>query len=372
MAAETETEADEARLRQMIEGAAREWKQTVDAVESPILVLNSDGTIRRLNRAARDLTGMSFKELIGKKVGDVSSSQPWSQAAEIVRSMGPRFATQRCEVHDASSNKTWELSATVFVEPINDEARITIVARDLTQLVELQQSLRRSELMSALGALVAGIAHQARNPLFGLTTTLDAFQARFGENKDHQRYLDVLSSEAQRLSSLMEDLLEYGRPEAIELRPGRMEDVGAAAMRACEPLAQASGVRLELDVTGPLRPVAMDAGRLQQVFQNLIKNAVQHSPAQGLVSLQMRQENAGADAWIEGSIRDQGAGFAEADAGKLFQPFFFRRRGGTGLGLSIAKRIVEEHHGKISASNHPGGGSVMVLRLPCVPHNPPP
>jgi signal transduction histidine kinase len=228
----------------------------------------------------------------------------------------------------------------------------------------LQASLRRSETMAAMGSLVAGVAHEVRNPLFGISSTLDAFEARFGAREEFQRYLAILRGELSRLTELTRELLEYGRAPSLELSPGKVEEVIDAAVEACAPLAQRLDIKVAARVSEGLPPVHRDQRRLLQVFQNLLENAIHHSPTGGLITVEGVEVYADEQAWIDYVIEDSGPGFRPEDLPWIFEPFFTRRRGGTGLGLSIAQRIVEEHHGTITAGNRPEGGAVVTVRLP--------
>jgi signal transduction histidine kinase len=241
---------------------------------------------------------------------------------------------------------------------------ITERVRAQEEQARLQASLRRSETMAAMGSLVAGVAHEVRNPLFGISSTLDAFEARFGAREEHQRYIRVLRGELERLTELMRELLEYGRPPSLELSPGRVEEIIAEAVQTCAPHAKRANVEIVNNVRGAFPPVLMDRRRLLQAFQNLIENAVQHSPAGGIVTVEAEAIHDYEPAWIDCVIKDAGPGFQTEDLPRIFEPFFTRRRGGTGLGLSIVQRIVEEHQGTIAASNRSEGGAVMTVRLP--------
>ena len=219
--------------------------------------------------------------------------------------------------------------------------------------------------MSAMGALVAGVAHEVRNPLFGISATLDAFENRFGVRDDHRRYIDVLRGELTRLSDLMHDLLEYGRPLSSDLYLGSVESIINQAVDRCRILAANREIEIENRAASKaFGPVAMDAGRLIQVFNNLIENAIHHSRPGRAVTIDAREVVEPRGAWIHCTVRDQGPGFAEEDLPRVFQPFYTRRRGGTGLGLSISQRIVDEHFGRIGARNHAEGGAVVDVWLP--------
>ena len=110
----------------------------------------------------------------------------------------------------------------------------------------------------------------------------------------------------------------------------------------------------------------MDQSRIQQVFQNLIDNAIQHSPRGKSVTITANRSGRGRSEMIEISFSDQGTGFRDEDLPRLFEPFFTRRRGGTGLGLSIVHRILEQHDGDIVARNGANGGAMITVRLPLI------
>jgi signal transduction histidine kinase len=229
----------------------------------------------------------------------------------------------------------------------------------------LQAELRRSETMSAMGALVAGVAHEVRNPLFAISSTLDAMVARFGEQTDYRRYLDVLRMEIGRLGKLMADLLSYGKPPTHEFAVGTLDAAITPAIDSCSAHAREANVALvnRVQIDGPLR---LNASRLQQAFQNVIANALQHAPSGSEVSIETSVANENERRWLECTIKDSGPGFSGEALHKVFEPFFTLRRGGTGLGLALVQRIVHEHGGEVFAENRPEGGACVRMRLPLV------
>jgi signal transduction histidine kinase len=241
--------------------------------------------------------------------------------------------------------------------------------RAIAERVRAEASLRRAETMSAMGSLVAGVAHEVRNPLFGMLSVLDAMEARFADRAELSRYFPVLREEAGRLNRLMQELIEYGKPPAHELAPGSLGEVLAQAVHHSQPLAARTGVRLVARIPAGLPPVALDRDRLLRVFQNLLENAIQHSGPSQEVVLEGCELGGNGKRWIECVVADSGPGFRPEDLPHVFEPFFSRRRGGTGLGLSIVQQIAGEHGGEIVAANRPEGGALMTVRLPAAPNS---
>lgn len=228
---------------------------------------------------------------------------------------------------------------------------------------KLQAALRRSETMSVMGALVAGVAHEVRNPLFGMSSTLDAIEARFAGREEYQRYNAVLRGEVDRLSKLMADLLDYGKPRSTEMSPASVGSLITQAVQLCMPLFESAKVMTVQRVERDIPEVRADRARLLQVFCNLLENALQHAPEGSEVCISAKRADAGS---IVCTIEDAGFGFAPADLPHVFEPFFTRRRGGTGLGLSIVARIVEDHGGTVLADNREERGARVMVSLPPV------
>jgi PAS domain S-box-containing protein len=359
-----QAEEKQAQLQLAVQQSAMEWQRTFDAIQYPVLILDFAGQITQSNRAADEISMGADGPCAGRSIETLGAGQPWRKAAEMVRALPETRLALSCVINDNDTGKTWDITASLLPGPEGDVGRVIVVARDITQQVELEASLRRSELMAALGALVASVAHEVRNPLFGISSVLDAFEARFGGAPEHQRYINVLREELGYLNRLMEDLFDYGKPYSQELREGSVYDVVVSGITACKPLAEQGQVKIVNKASKSLPPVMMDEKRLPQVFSNLIKNAIQHSPPGAAVHVEAEEINLDNQLWVECRVKDSGPGFQTGDIPKVFDPFFTKRRGGTGLGLSIVQRIVQEHGGRIKAGNRPEGGAEIVIRIP--------
>ncbi|MDQ3651497.1 MAG: PAS domain S-box protein [Acidobacteriota bacterium] len=363
--ARKKVEESEARMNDLIRKAAFEWRTTFDEIRFPLLVVDLSGCVKRLNRAAQQFSGESYYELIGRPVEDLGPGQPWHKAAELVSLLNTAPAGINCQVTDESGGKTWDITASLAHGRMEgDDAEVTLVVRDITRRVQLEAALKRSDMMSMMGSLVAGVAHEVRNPLFAISSTLDAFEARFGAQKDYQRYIGVLRTELDRLNDLMQDLLELGKPLAQDYYQAGLEDLIDQSIRSCAPLAARTHVEIVRRAGERLPLLWMDRRRVIQVMLNLLENAIYHTPVDGLVSVETENIRHDGQLWVECRVKDSGPGFRQDDLPKIFEPFFTRRRKGSGLGLSIVLRIMEEHKGTVTAANRPEGGAVMTLRFP--------
>ena len=352
------------RLHTSLQQSAMEWRQTFNAIDFPVLIVDLDGTVKRSNLAAEQIVGVDAEQILGKMVGELGENQPWKKAAELIESIRINQTPVAEEIKDEVTGKTWAITLYRVNEFGSVGERAILIAQDITKRAELEASLRQSEMMSLLGSLVAGVAHEVRNPLFGISSILDAFETRFSDRTEYLRYTNVLRDEIGRLTILMEELLEYGKPFRGELYLVSMEEMIARSVRACMPAAEVAQVNLDSRVEESLPKIRIDRRRLSKVFVNLIENAIQHSPQKGSVIIEANRIADGNHDWVQCAIRDSGAGISAEDMPKIFEPFFSKRRGGTGLGLAIAQRIMQEHEGKLIAGNNPEGGACMIARFP--------
>jgi PAS domain S-box-containing protein len=336
-----------------VSAVAREWSSTFDAVPNPIIVADEEFRVRRANRAAMALLQCG-PPLTHLSLDDVPG-EPWYTVGALCR------GGIDVSVEVVAGDRIWDVSLTVQNDEQLPDSRYIIILRDVTATHDLQKSLRRAETISTMGSLVAGVLHEVRNPLFSISAAVDALEART-MGRPGAKYIERLRGDVGRLRKIMSDLLEYGRPHMLDMHELQLQSVLSAAAAACAVPAVAAGVTIEIDCA-PLR-IRADSDRLRQVFQNLIENAVQHSPSGTAVTVRARDELRRGTWWVIVDVEDEGGGFAAGDLHRLFEPFFTKRRGGTGLGLSIVRKIVEEHGGNVEASNLRRGGGVVSVAIP--------
>ena len=358
---------DRRRLEADLRRAAFEWRETFDGLPLGVVVVDAEGRIVRANRTAVEHSGRArWRDLIDAPLAALGPGEPWAALGELVSALNTGGAPAAREVSDPLTRLTWVVSARALAADGDGAERAVLNFQDVTETVRLKEQLRQSETMAEIGSIVAGVAHEVRNPLFSISATLDAFESRFGRTEGFERYLSVLRGEITRLTTLMRDLLDFGRPSRPDFSQCRMEEVVEAAVSACVPLARRKSVEIAWPRGATAPPVLADRARVSQVLQNLIENAVHFSPQGGRVEVALRPDGDAEESWVECAVRDSGPGFDPTDLPRLFEPFFTRRRGGTGLGLSIVKRIVYDHGGEVAAENHESGGAVVKVRFRAV------
>jgi len=335
---------------------------SLDLLDDAILLLHESGRIIHGNHAAAVLA-LPVKANAMSSLHVLPPGEPWVACRQILREYQSRTGSVEREVRDPGTGKCWSLRLSALAYLGLLPRRLVLVIRDISDAVRTRERLQEREVMAATGDLLAGAAHQAKNAIFGLSATLDAFEARIKKDAPEDDYIDNLRLGIARMQTLLRDLLDYGNPTRCELAPISMAAVVRRSVDGCQSLAAEMGVAFAVDVTEDAEVVANPA-RLVRAMEDLLENAIQHSPRSGTVKLRLSPANIGERRLLRFDVIDQGPGFPPEHMEKLFTPFFTLRPGGTGLGLTIAKKIVEDLGGTIWLSNGAAGGAQVAVFLP--------
>jgi two-component system, NtrC family, sensor histidine kinase HydH len=226
--------------------------------------------------------------------------------------------------------------------------------------LRLQAELRRNERLAALGKLLAGVAHEVRNPLAGIRAITQLWKRGLGVNDEAFGHL---IDEVDRLEDIVSRLLQFSRADSQDLSPGDLNSVVSEAARLAEERAGSQSIKVELSVDPNLPPVEMAASALLQVIRNLSTNALQAMSDGGILRLATQFDSERDVATV--FVADTGPGLTPEIQRHLFEPFFTTKAEGTGLGLAIAREIALAHRGDLQASNRSDGrGSIFTLTLP--------
>ncbi len=277
----------------------------------------------------------------------------------------PRFATAIAETDCRLSFVRREVVVGILE---NSPKLLLSLVRDLTDRVRYVDrryldEVLQAERLSVVGRFAQGIVHDFKNPLniIGMACELVADDdvdpaARAEANS-------LIRQQADRLTRMTNELLEFTRDSAAPM-PLTASDYGAfiaEILAELQPEVAGKSVTLSCTISPPQTPVLLDANRLRHVFYNLVNNATDFMPNGGTISLSFLVSERD----VTTEIKDSGPGIAPEIAARLFQPFAtFGKSHGTGLGLSVCKRIIDDHHGRISARSHPDGGAAFCFTLP--------
>ncbi|QMV39950.1 ATP-binding protein [Cohnella cholangitidis] len=349
--------------------SAEELRNTKEYLESfvnhtsdAIHVTNLQGRIIQVNDAFETMYGWSREESLNRKLKHIPEGL--RQEYEELRMRIERgqsvadYETMRLR----KDSRTIDVSITL--SPIRDEEdRIMAfaeISRNITARKQTEEVIRRSEKLSVIGQLAAGVAHEIRNPL----TTLRGFvQLNKQQGALSDAYLDVMLSELDRINFIVSEFLILAKPQIGQFVPVDIRSLLQDMVSLLDSQASLINASFETRFAGPIPPVECDANQLKQVFINIIKNSLEAmEQGGGTITVELEFDSADQAAVIR--VKDQGHGISEEDLPKLCEPFFTSKASGNGLGLMVSHRIIANHKGTMSFSSKLGKGTCVEIRLP--------
>ncbi|WP_268794537.1 ATP-binding protein [Paenibacillus sp. DMB20] len=254
------------------------------------------------------------------------------------------------------------IEVSVTMSPIEDDAgRITSfisVSRDVTERNRMEELLRRSEKLTTVGQLAAGVAHEIRNPL----TTLRGFlQLQQQTHKVNPEHIGLMLSELDRINLIVSEFLILAKPQAVRFQEKDLRFIMKDVLSLLNTQAHLYGVEFSLNYLDDPVFVHCEENQLKQVFINVLKNAVEAMPDGGLVKIEIARLDFEE---VAVTITDKGEGIPKELLPHIGEPFITSKDTGTGLGLMVSQRIIQSHRGTIEIESEVGKGTTVVILLP--------
>ncbi len=244
--------------------------------------------------------------------------------------------------------------------------QFNFMTEELEKSRELQKQLQEAEKSAVVGRLASAIAHEIRNPLNYINLSLDHLRKKFKpEDESKQENFEKLTSqlkiEVDRINQQISDFLRYSRPTRLELKPLDIRESIEDSLRIIEPQAEEQNIKISVIENEDVPNVLGDSEVLRSVFNNLFINATQAMEKDG-GNLNIKISSV--EDYVKIEVKDTGDGIPEENLDKIFQPYFSTKETGTGLGLAIAKKIIDDHNGKIEVESEEGVGTDFIVELP--------
>ena len=326
-----------------------------------VIATDAQGRIATWNEAVSELTGITRTRATGRRPAEVLPAPLAALFADngLGQGSGPdrdsslrlMFGARRCELR-------------CHLLPITDSEQQyrgkVLLLSDVTEIRSLEQRMRESERLAAVGRMAGGVAHEVRNPLSSIKGLALLLKHKFPEHSRERDTADLLIQETERMNRTITEMLSFTRPAPLRLE---LVDLGALLQRTLELVrteAADSGVVTRVQLAPDLPAVEGDADRLQQVLMNVLLNGLQAMEEGGRLEVAAEADADG----VEVRVTDTGRGIAPELQAQVFFPYFTTKPGGSGLGLAISQKIVADHHGTIEIESESGQGTTVVIRLP--------
>ncbi|HEX8096933.1 MAG TPA: ATP-binding protein, partial [Pyrinomonadaceae bacterium] len=342
----------------------------VESINVGLLAVDLDGRITRCNSALEEMLGIRRGGVVGLPVEELFSEDFAETLRQVLGPEGWHLKETRhiYKLHTATRGGT-PLVLNVAVAPLRSETAeqtgALVVLENVTARARLEEQLQQREKLSSIGLLAAGVAHEVNTPLTGVSSYTQMLINMLPDTDPKHALLQKVRRQADRASNIVNNLLNFSRTggatEFNELDPHRVLD---DTLQLLEPQLRRGQVELVRAYDLDLPKVYGNAGKLQQVFTNLILNARDAIPAGGRITLRTSASGGGDSVTVE--VADTGIGIAPENVAKIYDPFFTTKGvgRGTGLGLAVTYGIVQEHSGHIAVESAPGRGTTFRITLP--------
>jgi two-component system sensor histidine kinase PilS (NtrC family) len=347
-------------------------QRTVESLRSGLLTTDERGRVTSFNPEAERITGEMLPRALRRDVEEILPGV--RDVIHEVGGLGPRGRARMPYKNLRGEELFLGVGTYILRDAAGAPAGHVVIFQDVSDVVEMERELSRSERLAAVGELSASIAHEIRNPLAAISGSIEVMRAKQeGRTAESARLMDIVVREVDRLNQLIGDFLHFARPGPLAIGPVRLGEIVEEVIEMFEA-ARPAEVDVAYAVDDDLA-VSADASALRQVLWNLVLNASQAMPDGGMLCVDAHpvQDDPSQDAnhggrreaeekamWVEVAVMDQGVGISAEAAERVFDPFYTTRPGGTGLGLATVHRIVDDHGGLVRLERGCGDWSTVV------------
>ncbi len=351
------------------------YKELFENVGDSVFILNQKGIIMECNDRVQESIGFAPPELVSMPISQLAVDDQAALARRMLQQVAGQKES-RFELHLKTKDGRavpFEISCRPVV--YLGEPCFLCVARDVTQTKQMQNQLVRSERLAATGQLAASIAHEINSPLQGITALLNVLRSTYSSDEYLQRKLELIKSAFNSIRDTVRNLIDLNRPGKEKMQLTDMNQVIENTVALVKSLLKKNMISVHLHPEAQNSTFIASPQQMGQVLMNLINNSVEaitgmpgyfehvHLTQGGECSISIRTFNRDDHFVIE--VKDSGPGIPPGDLNRIFDPFFTSKKPmGMGVGLAICHGIIEEHQGKITAENAPGGGAAFTITLP--------
>ncbi len=359
----TDARATERRLRE----SERRFRELAENVNDLVAELTAEGTFAYVNPRFEAVLGFTSEELLGHSVFEYVHPGDHDETRSVMREFDrpgmSRQTTMRVQ-HRAGGHRSLESVARTFIAP-SGQLRLAVISRDVSERAAAENELRRVDRLVAMGTFAAGVAHEINNPvaaiLLAAEVALERPPLELGDARD-TRALESIANHARRCAAIVRSMLGFAAQGRGERRLHDVNELVAHAIALSDPYAREHGACLRLDAEASLPRIRCNGIEIEQVFVNLLRNALESRRSGVSVDVETRA----LDDSVRVSVSDDGEGTPDTLGAQIFEPFYSTKHasGGTGLGLAICLRIVADHGGEIRLEHRPVAGTRFIVELP--------
>jgi PAS domain S-box-containing protein len=333
----------------------------IESLTVGMAVLDQNGRVIGWNRILEKTFGKKEETVKGKRLVEVLGEKNFAALFPPDTHQGFRLLSEITMEMPNGGKKIFDITKTPLLDNRMDPYGTVIVFEDITEKITMQQQLLTSEKLASIGLLSAGVAHEINTPLTGISSYVQILQKKLSASP-HTQVLEKIEAQTDRVAKIVKNLLNFARNpsesafQKVDLGENLQEIISLIDYKL-------KNMNIDLELKAhPIKPIWAQGERIQQVFINIILNAMDAMPKGGKLRIELDQTDNQAMVAIE----DTGTGIKSQHLPHIFDPFFTTKGigKGTGLGLSISYAIIKEHEGRVTVESESGKGSRFVIYIP--------
>lgn len=346
-------------IENLLEESRQQYKSLFEYSPDIVSMLDLNGAITNLNPQFKKITGYDSQPYIGKSITDLLpdayKQTVLDKISKVVQDKRPQMFELTIPHKNGNGIIMQSTSLPIIVN--NEIAGIICYARDVTELRQTEERLRRTDKLSVVGELSASVAHEIRNPLTSIKGLIQLIQM---DDEKHQLYYKIMLDELNRINYIVGELLLLAKPQQIKFTEADLQLILYNVISLLKTEASLYNIQIEFEVTDQPIVIQCEPNQLKQLFINIVKNAIEASSAGDTVSITAQST----DHDVTVIVKDQGFGISKELMERIGEPFYSSKEKGTGLGMTVSFKIVQSHNGTIKFNSQPQKGTEVIIKLP--------
>jgi two-component system NtrC family sensor kinase len=333
----------------------------IESLTVGVAVLDQRGKIIGWNRVLEEILSKKKEEVMNKSLMDVVGKKNFTALFPSDTQQDYRLLSEISLELPFDEKRIFDIAKTPLLDNKMNPYGTIIVFEDITEKISLQHQLLTSEKLASIGLLSAGVAHEINTPLTGISSYVQMLQKKL-PHSPHSQILEKIEVQTERVARIIKNLLNFARsPSDFSFQRANLRENLQEIISLIDYKLKTMNIKLELNLS-PGKPIWAQGERLQQVFINIILNAIDAMPNGGTLTIGFSQNDSQAII----NIQDTGTGIKKQHLPHIFDPFFTTKGlgKGTGLGLSISYAIIKEHEGHITVESESKKGSLFTITVP--------
>ena len=337
-----------------------------DGITDGISIIDKDHRVIAVNKGQAALSGKSEDELIGQICYEkfTDRGEPCEGCpVDVTLATGKPATGERIVRRDSGEIRYWSLLTFPLTDTDGKTTQVIKYVRDTTEQKRMNEEIEQSKRLSVIGEMIAGVAHEVKNPLQNISMGLTLLKYETEGSKECLETIENIMQGVKSLNSIVQDLLDFSKPMNLEIFDCDINDVLDEVLINMNEVFLKNRVKIVKNFYKGEKYIKIDGMKIKQVFINIIQNAVESMHDGGEIKISTEILSRNGTGYTEVRIKDTGSGISEENMGKIFEPFFTTKSKGVGLGMAIVQRIIRLHGGEIKVNSEVGKGTEFVVDL---------